>query len=199
MPVTFVLGSFQPNASSDSALGLYRTWFEECSTKHKSCTYRNDDQLPRRLLDIRSSKENDGVRLGDTANNFSRYCALSYCWGGSTPPSLRKDNCIGLYSGIPWDSLPQCYRDAILVTRSLGIGYLWIDSFCIMQDSKEDWAIESAKMGGIYPNAALVIIAAKSSRPDEGFLVRNDEGYSWSTFAVPGSHNSIKVRKETQR
>lgn len=55
------------------------------------------------------------------------------------------------------DDLPQTFRDAVRITRALGIPYLWIDTLCIMQDSQEDWAKESPRMASIYTNAILTI------------------------------------------
>jgi hypothetical protein len=39
---------------------------------------------------------------------------------------------------IPFDSMPLTFKDAIQITRELGIDHLWIDSLCIPQDSPED-------------------------------------------------------------
>ncbi|KAF2785848.1 hypothetical protein K505DRAFT_261193, partial [Melanomma pulvis-pyrius CBS 109.77] len=44
-----------------------------------------------------------------------------------------------------------------------GIKYIWIDSFCIVQDDADDWAAESAKMADIYNGALLTIMAASAS------------------------------------
>ncbi|KAF5689582.1 heterokaryon incompatibility protein [Fusarium circinatum] len=43
-------------------------------------------------------------------------------------------------SGILVADLPKTFRDAVLVSRYLGIPYLWIDSICIIQGDTEDWA-----------------------------------------------------------
>ncbi|KAH7242587.1 hypothetical protein BKA59DRAFT_546873 [Fusarium tricinctum] len=37
--------------------------------------------------------------------------------------------------------------------RALGVRYVWIDSFCIFQDSQEDFFREAATMGNVYMNA----------------------------------------------
>ncbi|CAI6332215.1 unnamed protein product [Periconia digitata] len=68
------------------------------------------------------------------------------------------------------DSMPQNFQDAVTVTRMLGIQYLWIDSLCIIQDSKEDWEREGAKMGDIYHNAYVTIAATCASKSEDGFL-----------------------------
>ncbi|KAI1316224.1 heterokaryon incompatibility protein-domain-containing protein [Xylariaceae sp. FL0255] len=66
--------------------------------------------------------------------------------------------------------MPATFYDAVRVTRSLGLRYLWIDSLCIIQDDEDDWARESVKMGSIYESAALVIAASKSPSPMVSFL-----------------------------
>ncbi|KAI3527324.1 heterokaryon incompatibility protein [Colletotrichum filicis] len=73
---------------------------------------------------------------------------------------------------LPFDSLPQTYRDAVTVTAFLDIPFLWIDGLCIIQgdtDSK-DWAEQSSQMAEIFGNAILVIAAAESNSVEEGFL-----------------------------
>lgn len=57
--------------------------------------------------------------------------------------------------------LSPTLRDAIALTRYMRIPYLWIDSVCIIQDSKEDWEEESAKMGSYYGNALFTITAGR--------------------------------------
>ena len=55
---------------------------------------------------------------------------------------------------IPWDILPQTFKDTIKVARKLriilGVRYVWIDALCILQDCNEDWRQEGRKMGDIY-------------------------------------------------
>ncbi|KAH8650268.1 hypothetical protein BGZ60DRAFT_389370, partial [Tricladium varicosporioides] len=67
-----------------------------------------------------------------------RYIALSYCWGGSNPPSTTKSNEAARHLGIPSSQISRTFQDAIKVTRWLGFQYLWIDALCIVQDDKED-------------------------------------------------------------
>jgi hypothetical protein len=68
--------------------------------------------------------------------------------------------------------LPPTFQDAVLITRQLGIQYLWIDSLCILQDSKEDWMAESATMGRIYSQALLSL---QVNAPDSSKSVLNKE------------------------
>ncbi|KAF3000634.1 hypothetical protein E8E14_004758 [Neopestalotiopsis sp. 37M] len=75
-------------------------------------------------------------------------------------------------SEIPWDSLPNTFRDAIEVTRQLGVRYLWIDSLCIIQDDENDWKQESSKMVEVYQNAYLTICATGGQNDDAGLWPR---------------------------
>jgi hypothetical protein len=56
--------------------------------------------------------------------------------------------------------MPKTFRDAIMVTKELGIQYIWIDSLCIIQDSASDWAYEAARMASVYIGALFTIAAA---------------------------------------
>jgi len=67
-------------------------------------------------------------------------------------------------------SLPQTYRDAILVTREMSLAYLWIDAFCIIQGDAKDWAEQSQKMADICGRAHVTIAASTSKRVADGFL-----------------------------
>lgn len=61
-----------------------------------------------------------------------------------------------------------------MVTRFLGLRYLWIDSLCIIQDSVEDWANESSAMSKVYSNGDCNIAATSSQDGIEGlFQSRN--------------------------
>jgi hypothetical protein len=66
--------------------------------------------------------------------------------------------------------MPATFRDAIEITKRLGIRYLWIDSLCIIQDNAVDWERESSRMSTIY-NHSYITLAATGARSDvEGFL-----------------------------
>jgi hypothetical protein len=70
-------------------------------------------------------------------------------------------------SGIALDCSPNTYRDTIHTTRVLGIQYLWIDSLCIVQDSKKDWQKESLGLESVY-SQSYCNIAATRSRDSRG-------------------------------
>lgn len=71
---------------------------------------------------------------------------------------------------IPASKLQQSIKDAISITRELGLRFLWIDSLCIVQDSNEDKTKELTIMHEVYSNAYVTIVAASAKDCDEGFL-----------------------------
>lgn len=71
---------------------------------------------------------------------------------------------------IRFDDLPPLFQDAVIITRQLGLRYLWIDSLCIIQDSLRDWETEAAKMASIYQNSYVTISATNASGSQERCL-----------------------------
>lgn len=74
------------------------------------------------------------------------------------------------YANNSDNTLPGTLRDAIKVTRKLGLRYLWIDALCIFQDSDEDKGREIERMRDVYRGSVLTLEAASAARADEGFL-----------------------------
>ncbi len=68
--------------------------------------------------------------------------------------------------------LPLTFQHAIAITRKLGYQYLWIDSLCIIQDSEEDWKVESLDMKRVYQMSALTIGAARGADSHAGCFVK---------------------------
>ena len=133
--------------------------------------------FPTRLLDLQAFNEGSlDIRLVEKPTSGSLYATLSHCWGAncdvryqatkSTLPTLRHR--------MRYADLPKTYRDAISVCRSLDIRYIWIDSLCIIQDSKEDWAREAANMAYVYSNSLLTISADWSTNSEGGCFPVSD-------------------------
>jgi hypothetical protein len=87
-------------------------------------------------------------------------------------------------------ALPPAFRDAIKVTRRMGYRYLWIDSLYILQDSYEDWEMESALMQEYYQNAMLTIAIDDSPGDHCDFLNRARDSNS-STITIPFQSTEI--------
>jgi hypothetical protein len=89
-------------------------------------------------------------------NKRFEYLALSHMWGDPSVEHIKLElsDVATFESNIPWHRLSSIYKEAIRVTCALGYQYLWIDSLCIIQDSKSDWEYEARLMATVYGNAA---------------------------------------------
>lgn len=136
--------------------------------------------MPTRLLDVGvASEQRDQnaamIRLVKGQHCNGLYAALSYCWGPDRDLILTQESHDDLLTGIDLDKFPGTLRDAITITRQIGVRYLWIDALCIFQDqdrseSKADWAREAGRMRDVYRGAVVTIEAASASRGKDNFL-----------------------------
>ncbi|KXH43390.1 heterokaryon incompatibility protein [Colletotrichum salicis] len=145
---------FSSNSTdSEEAWSKATSWMQACLTTHTACNVelKAEPWYPTRLLDLEAGCEGiDIVRLVITAEHpplhNNRYATLSHCWGSAQFLQLKKATCEDFQRGIELFKLPKTFREAIQVTRRLGVRYLWIDSLCIFQDRDDlsDWLVEAA-------------------------------------------------------
>ena len=135
------------------------------------------------------------VISADSVQPNSPYIALGYCWGTSvsTRGTTTRSNVDVHLLGISMSSLPCTIRDAIVATRKLRVRYLRVDALCILQDSREDWELESAAMSDIYSHAFCTIAAAATNHCDGGMLLRADR----RRFSVVTLANNLFVKAST--
>ncbi|KAJ3549171.1 hypothetical protein NM208_g640 [Fusarium decemcellulare] len=150
---------------------ILSSWIAECASTHTKCA-SGPTRLPSRVLDVASE---DHIFLHISSGESAPFTALSHCWGRSRHMTTTTFNVDSHRQGIRFTSFPKTFQDAISVTRTLGIRYLWIDSLCILQDDKADWEVESSQMADIYGSAHVVIAASQASNSSEGFLDRSGE------------------------
>lgn len=115
------------------------------------------------------------MKLVETKGNCGWYVALSHCWG--TDKGLKLQMLAfqqKLRTGVHPETLPKTFRDAVYFTRRIGVRFLWIDSFCIIQDSDVDWEEQAPKMASVY-QGALCTISAAASRDSHGGLYDSEE------------------------
>ncbi|KAI0325399.1 HET-domain-containing protein [Cubamyces sp. BRFM 1775] len=162
-----------PHVGWPYALAEAKTCVEECIRNHPQCQAVapypiGAAPLPTRLIDC---SDPGCLRLVETNPGMcGTYVALSYVWGEEQPHQTTKAN-LSLYKDrIDPAILPQTLRDAIHVTRALGINLLWIDGLCIVQDSEKDMHHELARMRNVYRHAFVTIDASSAARVSEGFL-----------------------------
>lgn len=165
--------------SSQESLMRAWGWIQNCLTNHVLCGKDEARQLPTRILDLGDvDDEDDGeeddepllANLMETSEgDLGKYVALSHSWGNEQPLKATTDNLADHKEpGILVSSLPRTFRDAIQITRRLGLRYLWIDSLCIIQDSVDDWQIESSKMAQVYRNSWVTVAATNSTSTTSG-------------------------------
>lgn len=191
-----------------STLANGKKWFEDCRTAHAECKIRSRF-VPTRLLDVAPLEESeDGltkcldvasreaskdVKLIDTKRCGIRsdanleYATLSHCWGRSEHITTKSDTRKEFEAGITFSQLNRTFQDAVLVTRALGLRYLWIDSLCIIQDSVADWQRESFLMGSIYNGGTINIVADAAEDGDQGFLSKRT--LSSLPYTLPGENS----------
>ncbi|KAF2191802.1 HET-domain-containing protein, partial [Zopfia rhizophila CBS 207.26] len=151
------------------SMELVSEWFNRCWTEDRMCRAR-ESTLPTRVVYV--GNESREPYLYETSREEALYTALSHCWGGTQDIHLTattadlKDR----MDSIPMAALPKTFADAVLLTRELGIKYIWIDSLCIIQNDAEDWARESARMAEVYQNAALTISADGAADGSKGLF-----------------------------
>ncbi|ENH67675.1 hypothetical protein FOC1_g10010958 [Fusarium oxysporum f. sp. cubense race 1] len=89
----------------------------------------------------------------------TRYIALSHRWGAVQPLMLLESLRDTFFKNIPFDTIPPTFQDAIRLANALEVEYIWIDSLCIIQDSKDDWQTEATHMASVYSLAYVTISA----------------------------------------
>ena len=164
---------------SEKVCQQVKTWLGDCSTSCPDCRRPlNLSKYPTRLVVVGDSASTK-IRLCSPAkeNVSTPYMTLSHMWGVGSMFSLTSANLSSLYEEIPLDELSKVFRDAITVTRMLGIKYLWIDSLCIIQsgpESKQDWVHEAERMGDVYVNAYCNIGASIATDGPFGLIYPRD-------------------------
>lgn len=96
---------------------------------------------PKRLLDLGANHfwvpRVIECSLNGSSDNILNYATLSYCWGppheASFQLKLTRETRSEFLDNVPLERLSPDQLDAVIVCRTLGIRYIWIDSLCILQ------------------------------------------------------------------
>ena len=181
---TFIGGrSLSSSSDSEECFRLAHFWLRRCVERH-GCNAIGGSMrpkfLPTRTIEVGSADGSQDPRLicheeeGEHIT-IESWATLSHCWGGSAPLKTTLATISQWQRGVPLDLLPPTFRDAVLITRRLGIRHLWIDSLCIIQDSAEDWESEAARMGDVYRHGLLNIAADTARTCNDGIISRRAE------------------------
>ncbi|KZM20285.1 hypothetical protein ST47_g8574 [Ascochyta rabiei] len=154
----------------DAGLSTVRDLLKTCLSSHSKCRQSRPTTLPRRVLDV-SGNDSKSVRLHEADFNreerrfeYGEYTALSHVWGvGKGLPKTTTKTIQSYKKGIPWTSLPRAMQEAVVLTRALGIRWLWVDALCLIQDDATAKLEESMAMDEIFGNAFLTIAATSAT------------------------------------
>ncbi|MCJ1479180.1 hypothetical protein MMC13_007864 [Lambiella insularis] len=169
---TIPLGPIDRGNTRSSRLMALR-WLSECRAnldgEHSECQVSDASWYPTRLLDLSTLKETGRVLLvvsdqvDHSSLDRSEYITLSHCWGtwgAKELPVLTTSNIDARVDhGMDLSLFPPTFKDGIEVANWFNIRWLWIDSLCIIQDSRDDWQREAPMMCDVYQNAFLNISA----------------------------------------
>lgn len=154
----------------EAGLATIRELLKTCLSSHSKCRQPKSTTLPKKVLDVLGN-DSKSVRLHESDFNseenryeYGEYIAFSHVWG--VAESLPKTTTKTIQShkkGIPWTTLPRALQEAIVLTRSLGFRWLWIDSLCLVQDDPASKIEESMTMDQIFGNAFLTIAATSAT------------------------------------
>lgn len=167
---------------------LLRFWLDRCEREHRSeCA---SVSLAPRLDSV------TGLLFIDVVDNYivegcstSRFVALSYVWGTTNTVLLTRENYpkLAMKGALQDLALPATIRDAITVTRRLGIRFLWADALCIQQDNEAHKESQIAQMASVYVSALLTIVAAAGDHADAGLSrVSTPWDHKVEVINVPG-------------
>ena len=157
---------------------LANGWLSECLSHHTKCKHVHsvENYCPTRLIEVRVNSSDCELRLYLTSNGSIKepYMTLSHCWGNSRFLRLTTSTRDRLQKGFNLAELPPTFQDAIMVTRNLGINFLWIDALCIIQDSNVDWQHEASLMSQVYSNSICNISALDAHDSTGGLFFNRD-------------------------
>jgi hypothetical protein len=141
--------------------------------------------MPARLIDVKPMGPSGDVRLVHSEGRDREWLTLSHCWGKTYTLKTTHATLSSHLQCISWSSLPATFQDAITITRKLDFQYLWIDSLCIIQDELDDWQAHLAKMGQIYKQSALCIVAEMTLNSNAGIFSGPNKVRQQSQIALP--------------
>jgi hypothetical protein len=136
-----------PSTEDEKTWDLIQLWLTQCLASHEACDERATlEFIPTRLLELNRTASALGgrtfwlVRTKQVMPNAT-YITLSHYWGTrewDEDQKLTRSSLQRLTECQPVDRLPKIFRDTFTIIERLSVQYLWIDRFCILQDSPED-------------------------------------------------------------
>ncbi|MCJ1351849.1 MAG: hypothetical protein MMC33_001833 [Icmadophila ericetorum] len=147
------------SATDENRFKLAVDWLTSCLIQHEPCERQYYPKLPTRVIDVGLEGDSKNPFLFVSNGETGMYVTLSHCWGKGERLVTLEKNLKEHQESLPLAEMPQTFKDAIEISRKIGMRYLWIDCYCIVQDSYNDWEAEAARMAEIYENAVFCLSA----------------------------------------
>jgi hypothetical protein len=106
--------------------------------------------------------------------------------------STTSSNVSARLTTLSASTLPFLFLHAIKAAHKLHVPYLWIDSLCILQDSKEDFATEAAMMSTTYRNSYCTISAGLDNTNTLGLFRQRDVHYDAVEFELRDTQGEMR-------
>ncbi|PMD60762.1 HET-domain-containing protein, partial [Hyaloscypha bicolor E] len=140
--------------------------------------------LPSRVIDVGPPDGSQEPFLYSSKEHSDYYLTLSHRWGDYDTVKTRLENLSDRSISMPIRTLPKSFRDAVVITRKLGLRYLWIDTLCIVQDDPSDWESQASNMANIFRNSLMTIAAAVDNCYENGHYSKNLGSFSLSQIVM---------------
>jgi len=152
----------EPKSIEDVCFGCVKTSLEKCDRDHTECRLQSMDLIVADSLTYLIDVKKECLVA---APPKAQYIALSYVWGVSNDEIIQcTRDMLPLMSSHGYfcqsRGLPPAIIDAIQFTKIMGVHYLWIDRYCIVQDDALTKHQQIQAMGSIYHNAYFTIVVA---------------------------------------
>jgi hypothetical protein len=140
---------------------LASSWLKECLGTHSMCQPQSSEPIsvPTGVINVGSSDGSRPPFLQDSSGEVDEWVTLSHRWGTVQPLRTTLKTLASHQAALPMETLPRLFQDAIFITRKMKHQYLWIDSLCIIQDSKADWTYEISRMESVFKYCSFMISA----------------------------------------
>ncbi|KAH6855075.1 hypothetical protein B0I37DRAFT_401923 [Chaetomium sp. MPI-CAGE-AT-0009] len=164
---------------SDAHFDTIQAWIRGCES-HPKCKQtvsgRAIDayqaELPARCIALSAHGSGIVARLIPTEGMRGSYTTLTHRWNLETERcKTTAANCDQRRQGLDLRGLPRLFTDVFAISARLGVGYVWIDSLCIIQDGDggADWKKEAPMMAQYYQHS-LFTVAGTMKEMDNGLL-----------------------------
>ncbi|KAK9777816.1 putative Heterokaryon incompatibility domain-containing protein [Seiridium cardinale] len=210
--------SIPDTTESEGSRQFLSDQLQNCFENHQKCrsitpaSEKSGDQNPTRLLWVTGPESEkvylrDGSSLQETSQQRQlngqstiHYATLSHCWGDLVLPLLTQATVEALMRGISISDLPKTFRDAIQMTRTVGLEHLWIYSLCIFQDDPQDWGHEAQRMRAVYCNAVCNTAASGTKNSAEGLYFAHAQAADCAFWAdVSWAPSTVKQTIQAKR